>query len=116
MALSLNNQYAPSSSLGWTVGIGFGRFGGFFPISATGTMIGGEGNNGVNFNVANGIDWHLGNASNKWLQFGSVFSIDGSGNVTAASYKSGAAAGVSCATGTVTAATMVVTAGIVTHC
>ena len=38
------------------------------------------------------------------------------GNVTAAGYKAGAAAGVSCAAGTVTLASLVVTNGIVTHC
>jgi hypothetical protein len=67
VALSLNNQYAPSSSLGFKVGFEFGRMGGYFPVSTSGTLIGGQGAQGTRFTVSNGIDWHLGNFSgNTW--------------------------------------------------
>lgn len=66
-AVSINNQYAPGSSRGWAVGIGFGRYGGNFPIATNGTMISGEGIGGTTFTVANGIDWHLGTfTGNSW--------------------------------------------------
>jgi hypothetical protein len=60
VALSLNNQYGPSSTLGFKVGFEFGRFGGQFPISTGGTLILGQGALGSKFTVANGVDWHLG--------------------------------------------------------
>ncbi len=60
VSLTLNNQYAPSSSLGYKIGLEFGRTGGNFPVYTTGTMIYGQGNAGGGFTVAHGIDWHLG--------------------------------------------------------
>jgi hypothetical protein len=44
------------------------------------------------------------------------FLVDGSGDLTAASYNAGAKAGVSCRAGTVSLTTIVITNGIVTHC
>lgn len=112
--LSLNNQYSPTSSRGYKIGIGFGRSGGNFPLATNGTMIYGVGNVGASWTVGNGIDWHLGTATGNWIQFGSVFSIDGTGIVTGASYKAGATAGVTCS-GTPTSS-FASTGGIVTHC
>jgi hypothetical protein len=60
VAISLNNQYGPSSTLGFKVGFEFGRYGGQFPISTAGTLILGQGALGSKFTVANGVDWHLG--------------------------------------------------------
>ena len=67
MALSLNNQYAPSSTLGFKVGLSFGRAGGMFPVSTGGTLIGAQGGLGSTFTVAKGVDWHLGTfTGNTW--------------------------------------------------
>lgn len=45
-----------------------------------------------------------------------AYPLDVTGTANATSYRVGGTAGVSCATGTVVAATMVVINGIVTHC
>lgn len=45
-------------------------------------MIYAQGNSGVGFTVANGIDWSLGTASTSWLNLGGVHIVDGSGNET----------------------------------
>ncbi len=67
VALSLNNQYAPSSTLGFKVGFSFGRAGGGFPVYTGGTLIGAQGSAGSAFTVAKGIDWHLGTfTGNTW--------------------------------------------------
>jgi hypothetical protein len=67
VALSLNNQYAPSPTLGFKIGFEFGRFGGNFPVATNGTLIGAQGPAGTGFTVSNGIDWHLGTFSgNSW--------------------------------------------------
>ena len=67
VALSLNNQYQPTSTLGFRVGLSFGRSGGDFPIATNGTLIGGQGNQGTPFTVLNGVDWHLGTfTGNTW--------------------------------------------------
>jgi len=67
VALSLNNQYAPSSTLGFKIGLEFGRVGGNFPVSNGGTLIGAQGAFGSRFAVSNGIDWHLGTfTGNTW--------------------------------------------------
>lgn len=60
VALSLNNQYSPSSTLGFKIGFEFGRAGGSFPVSTNGTLVGAQGTLGSKFTVSNGIDWHLG--------------------------------------------------------
>lgn len=60
MGLSLNNQYPPSSTMGFRVGLSFGRAGGMFPVSTSGTLINAQGNLGSAFTVSKGIDWHLG--------------------------------------------------------
>jgi len=63
VVLSLNSQ---STGLA-AVGLGFGRAGGAFPVSSSGTIIYGQGNGGSGFSVANGIDFHLGTFSgNTW--------------------------------------------------
>lgn len=67
VGLSLNNQYAPSSTLGFKVGFEFGRTGGNFPVSTNGTLFAAQGSSGSRFTVLNGIDWHLGNfTGNTW--------------------------------------------------
>jgi hypothetical protein len=67
VALSLNNQYAPSSTLGFKIGFEFGRTGGNFPVFTGGTLIGAQGAFGSRFTVSNGIDWHLGTfTGNTW--------------------------------------------------
>ena len=67
MALSLSNQYAPSSTFGFKVGLSFGRAGGNFPVYTSGTLIGAQGSSGSTFTVAQGIDWHLGTfTGNAW--------------------------------------------------
>ncbi len=67
VALSLNNQYAPSSTLGFKVGLSFGRAGGNFPVYTGGTLIGAQGGSGSTFTVSKGIDWHLGTfTGNTW--------------------------------------------------
>lgn len=89
VALSFNNQYGASSSLGFKVGLGFGRAGGNFPVATNGTLIYGQGNAGASWTVAKGIDWNLGTATGNWLNMGGLFLVDGSGNATAATYKVG---------------------------
>jgi len=67
VGLSLNNQYGPSSTLGFKIGLEFGRTGGNFPVSTGGTLIGAQGAFGSRFTVSNGIDWHLGTfTGNTW--------------------------------------------------
>lgn len=83
VGFSLNNQYSPTSSTGWRIGIEFGRAGGAFPVSTIGTLIGGQGPLGAGFTIASGIDWSLGTATGNWLNLGGVFTVDGSGKVTA---------------------------------
>ncbi len=82
VSLTINNQYSPSSTLGFKVGLEFGRTGGNFPVATNGTLIYGQANGGGNWTVANGIDWHLGTVTGDWLNLGGKFTIDGSGNTT----------------------------------
>ena len=64
VGFSINNQ---GSTPGWQYGLEFGRAGGEFPLSSTGTMIYAQGNLGAAFTIGNGIDWHLGIFSgNSW--------------------------------------------------
>lgn len=79
VGIDIDNQYEPTSTLGFRVGQSFGRYGGHFPIIPTGTMIAAQGNNGGGFTVGNGIDWGLGTASGNWLNFGSVYQVTGDG-------------------------------------
>lgn len=65
VAFSINNQ---SSAVGWQYGVEFGRSGGNFPITSTGTLIYGQGLGGIGFSAANGIDWHLGTFSGSFLK------------------------------------------------
>lgn len=114
-ALSLNNQ---TSTVGWKVGIGIGAGQGAPPISATGTVMAAIGNIGTPTDggtVAGVFDFSLMTATAFFLKGpGSTFVVDGAGIVTAAAYKVGATAGVTCAS--VTAASVTVANGIVTHC
>lgn len=116
VALSLNNQYAPSSTLGFKMGFEFGRTGGQFPVATNGTMIGAQGNAGGAFTVANGIDFHLGTATTNWLRLGSVFTVDGSGNATATSYSGNIGTGNITATGGTTTRTAKDIAGLTNQC
>lgn len=114
-ALSLNNQ---SSTIGWKVGIGIGAAQGAPPISTTGTVMAAIGNVGTPTDggtVAGVFDFSLMTATAFFLKGpGSTFVVDGAGIVTAAAYKVGATAGVTCAS--VTAASVTVANGLVTHC
>ena len=82
VSLTINNQYSPSSTLGFKVGLEFGRTGGNFPVATNGTLIYGQANGGGNWTVANGIDWHLGTVTGNWLNLGGKLTVDGSGNTT----------------------------------
>lgn len=66
--------------------------------------------------ISNGIDWSNVAATGNWFTFGTTASLTGAGALNVASYSVGGTTGVSCAAGTVSTATMVVTNGIVTHC
>lgn len=67
IGLSLNNQFAPSSTAGLQYAIDIGKSGGNFPVKTGGTIIYGEHAGGTGFTVANGIDWHLGTfTGNSW--------------------------------------------------
>jgi hypothetical protein len=113
-ALSINNQYGQGSGVGWKYGLSFGRQGGYFPMASTGTMIGAVNNvGGGTMNAAYGIDFSAVTFSTAFLK-STGFLVDGSGNLTAATYKAGSTAGVSC-TGSPTAS-FAATGGIVTHC
>jgi hypothetical protein len=82
-SLSLNNSYAPGSNIGFKVGLGIGRYGGFFPVATNGTLIEAQNNQGSSFTVANGIDWHLGNfTGNSWNDGHTV--LKGNGEVVVA--------------------------------
>jgi hypothetical protein len=114
-ALSINNQYQQGSGgVGWKYGISFGRLGGYFPMASAGTMIGAVGNvGGDTMNSAYGIDFSAVTFSTAFLK-STGFLVDGSGNLTAASYKAGSTAGVTCS-GSPTSS-FAATGGIVTHC
>lgn len=112
IGLTINNQYEPSSTVGHTVGIEFGKTGGHFPVSTTGTMIYGQELGQHAWTVANGIDWHLGTATGNWLKFDNVFTVTGAGAVSASAYSVGATAGVTCS-GSIPSASV---SGIVTAC
>ena len=83
VALSLNNQYSPSSTLGFKIGFEFGRAGGNFPVSTVGTLIGAQAASGNRFTVSNGIDWHLGTfTGNTWNDGHTI--ITGAGEIIVA--------------------------------
>jgi hypothetical protein len=113
VALSLNNNFSPSSTAGYAIGFEFGRGGGNLPVRTNGTLIYAQ-DAGGSFTVANGIDFHLGSATGNWFQFGSVASLSGAGALNVASYSVAGTAGVTCS-GAPTAS-FASTNGIVTHC
>jgi fibronectin-binding autotransporter adhesin len=76
--LSLNAQ---TGAAGVKYGLEFGRYGGAFPISSTGTLIYGQGNAGAGFSAANGIDFSLGTFSGSAFK-SPGFNVGGSGNTT----------------------------------
>jgi hypothetical protein len=80
VALSFNNQYAPTASLGYKVGLEFGRYGGNFPVATGGTLIYGQSASGTPFTVANGIDWHLGKFTGNAFNAGGI-QITGSAHI-----------------------------------
>jgi hypothetical protein len=105
-----------AGALGFDYGIRINGISGGFPIKTTGQIMGCSTNTPLNCGtVTNGINFLPITFTGKAFQ-STGFSVDGSGNVTAASYKAGATAGVSCAANTVSLTTLVVTNGIVTHC
>lgn len=78
--ISLNNQYAQSGSLGYKHGIEFGRYGGYFPLLTTGTLIGAQNNRGAQFTADYGIDFRRG-AFNKAVVAYPNAALDNSGNL-----------------------------------
>lgn len=80
VSLSLNNQYAPSSSAGYRVGFEFGRFGGAFPVATNGTLITATGNVGESVTVAGGIDFRLATFTAAFFQT-QFASLDGAGTL-----------------------------------
>jgi hypothetical protein len=83
VGLSLNNQYGPSPTLGFKVGLEFGRAGGNFPVSTVGTLIGAQGAAGSRFTILNGIDWHLGNFAGNTFNDGHTV-LTGAGEIIVA--------------------------------
>ncbi len=102
---------------GFNTGITFGNVGsGEWPITPTGTLITAAVPYGHTApTAAYGIDFSAVYLRTAFLK-SNGFLVDGSGNLTAAGYRAGAKAGVSCGAGTVSPATVVITNGIVTHC
>jgi hypothetical protein len=90
----------------WSGGNLFNIFQGTTPSNGNFINING-GNNSGTF-TGDFLDFQIANSQ--------VFAVDYTGKVFAQSYAAGAFSGVSCAAGTVSTATMVITAGIVTHC
>lgn len=88
-ALSLNNNYAQGSGVGWSVGLGFGRKFGNFPIATAGTLIAVvPSTSDTTRNAAYGIDFSQATFSSGFLK-SAGFLVDGSGNTTALTYKVG---------------------------
>jgi hypothetical protein len=122
IGLTLNNA---SGATGWDCGLCFGNYAGFFPFNSNSTIIGGwahaTARNGSGGSVPsgavgttlNGVDFSAITFTGSAFK-SSGFNIDGSGNETAAAYKVGATAGVSCS-GSPTSSFASVN-GIVTHC
>ncbi len=108
---------AGTESAGFNTGITFGNAGsGDWPITPSGTMITAAVPRGHTApTAAYGIDWSTVYFRSAFLK-SNGFLVDGSGDLTAASYNAGAKAGVSCRAGTVSLTTIVITNGIVTHC
>jgi hypothetical protein len=80
VALSING-YAQGAGPGWSVGLEFGRHGGGFPMSTTGTMIMTSlSGMGSGTTVQTGLNF-LGNTITKWALATPGFSVDGTGNV-----------------------------------
>lgn len=84
VAYSINNQFRQNSgSAPWAVGISFGRQGGFFPISTTGTLIKVTPNiSGDSTTAANGIDISAATFTGNTWNDGHV-TISGAGLITA---------------------------------
>lgn len=101
--------------------ITIGGYNGFNPLSSSATIITYYPHSGSGSypqaTITDGIDLHLIAFTGKAFRGANdTFTVDGSGNVVAASYTAGASAGVSCGAGTVNLTTEIVTNGIVTHC
>jgi hypothetical protein len=88
-----------------------------WPIDPAGTIIATDANGGP-ATALNGIDFSPTTLTGFFLKGpASSFTVDGIGNVVAASYKAGASAGVSCAAGVIaTSVSVIVTNGLVTAC
>lgn len=103
-----------SAAVGWDYGFRVNGVGGGFPIKPTGSIFGVPVTAFINGGtIANGFDLtNLTITGNAWKSTG--FAVDGSGNVTGASYKVASTAGVTCS-GTPTSSFASI-GGIVTHC
>ena len=113
--IGVANQ-AAGTAPGWNVGFAFGAPEGWWPITSTGTMIGTYSatiGGGPSMAAALGIDFSAVTFSTGAFK-STGFLVDGSGNLTAASFTAGISAGVSC-TGPPDEAFTTVN-GIVTHC
>lgn len=80
----LNAAATQTSGRGWKTGFSFGNMQGYFPIDPLGTMVGAGPVSSGTMLAANGIDFSLVTFSGYSLRF-TGFTVDGSGNVAAAS-------------------------------
>jgi hypothetical protein len=80
VGLTLNNQYPPSETAGYKVGLEFGRWGGGFPVCTIGTLIGAQGFQGTGWKVGTAIGFGLGTVSDYWIQCGSDFVVNAAGD------------------------------------
>lgn len=115
-ALSFNNQSLPIAGTGWLSLIGVGRFGGFAPLDpVSGWIMTVTAHVGAGtVAAAGGLDFTNLTPVTAFLR-GNGFLLDPSGVMTAAGFKVGATAGVTCAPGAPTAS-FAASNGIVTHC
>jgi hypothetical protein len=80
VALSINNQHAPSTTIGYRETLEFGRDGGNFPGSTTGNMIGARGNGGTPFTTGSFVNMIRGTFSTAAMIFPG-YSLYGGGAV-----------------------------------
>lgn len=85
IAFSLNNQYTQTAGKGWKQGFMFGDDIGFFPMDQAGLMIG-AGSSGGTMLADTGIDFSNVTFATAFIK-SAGFSVDGSGNTNALTYK-----------------------------
>jgi len=106
----------PGAATGWKVGLSFGSPVGVWPMDAAATLIGTQTTalGGPAYGAADGVDFTAITFTDAAFK-STGFSVSPTGALTAASYKVGSTAGVTCAPGSPTAS-FAVTNGIVVHC